>query len=400
MKKFALFAVALTAVMGVTGFASCNKNGNESGQESKETKTVMNVSLNPEVEFVLDANDKVISVNALNEEGNLVISAEAFENVEGKSAEEAAKLFVQVTKDTGYLVEGNAEIADNEISISLSGDTEEAEALFNDVKATVSEYLTAENVTATIEQAAAITEEQLKALVAECAPYVETAKMEYEELIDTLAESRKETAEFYSQELKNAYYEAKAFAMEQAELETLRAHLNIVQQAIFDGMTTAYTAAVETIESIRMNMLVSEESPYQMALKSFQTAKIDYLNYRQEVALGETEITVEITAELEDLQDLVEKAEKALLQAGENANAMLDKSKATVTANYEKIVKLLEEQSVKASAYVDEISTKQKEAQTAFFTAFETNYANAITAAESGWSDMKTELEGAKDAEA
>ena len=45
--------------------------------ENRE-KRVMNISINPSVEFVLDEEDKVISVNALNEEGNLIIGAETF----------------------------------------------------------------------------------------------------------------------------------------------------------------------------------------------------------------------------------------------------------------------------------------------------------------------------------
>ena len=75
-------AVALLclAAVGASAFAFTGCKKDEAGK-------VMNVALNPEVEFVLDANDKVVTVNALNEEGNLVISAAAFENVEGKSAE-------------------------------------------------------------------------------------------------------------------------------------------------------------------------------------------------------------------------------------------------------------------------------------------------------------------------
>ena len=51
--------------------------------------------------------------------------------------------------------------------------------------------------------------------------------MEYEALVNEIVKSRKETREMYSQELKNAYYEAKAFALEQAKLETLKSKANI-----------------------------------------------------------------------------------------------------------------------------------------------------------------------------
>lgn len=106
----------------------------------------MNVSLNPQVEFVLDADNKVVTVNALNEEGNLIAGAEVFV---GKTAEEAAK------------------------------------ELFDDVKQSVQKYLGESGITATFTQAAAITEETIEKLVAECAPYLEAAEikaMEYGEL--------------------------------------------------------------------------------------------------------------------------------------------------------------------------------------------------------------------------
>ena len=397
MKKLAILCAAIMAATGVSAFASCGGGGTE----TKEQK-VMNLSLNPEVEFVLDENDKVVSVNALNEEGNLIISAEVFT---GKTAEEAAKLFVEVSKETGFLVSGKVNAGENELEISLSGDTKAAEALYNDVKAGVEEYLTSANVTATIEQAAAISEEQLEALVAECAPYLETAKiqaMEHKELVSTLVESRKETAEFYSQELKNAYYEAKSFAMEQAELQAVKAkaELNVIAAGMFDAAYNIYTGVVETIESTRMTMLVNENSPYQLALKAFREAKTDYLNYRNYVAsLEETEVTTAISDQLVSYQTIVDSTETALLQAGQNANQALDTAKVQVKTAYDSVVASIGEYSAKVSQYATDIATKQQEAQTAFFTSFEEDYAAAITAAKTNWDSMKTQLENGEAAE-
>ena len=398
MKKLAILCAAIMAATGVSAFASCGGGGG--GTEAKEQK-VMNLSLNPEVEFVLDENDKVVSVNALNEEGNLIISAEVFT---GKTAEEAAKLFVEVSKETGFLVSGKVNAGENELEISLSGDTKAAEALYNDVKAGVEAYLTSANITATIEQAAAISEEQLEALVAECAPYLETAKiqaMEYKELVATLAESRKETAEFYSQELKNAYYEAKSFAMEQAELQAVKTQEGItgIAAIAFDTAYGLYTTAVDTIESTRMTMLVNENSPYQLALNAFREAKTNYLNYRNYVAsLEETEITTAISDQLASYQTIVDSTETALLQAGQNANQALDTAKAQVKTAYDSVVDLIGEYSAKVSQYATDIATKQQEAQTAFFTSFEEDYAAAITAAKANWDSMKTQLENGESA--
>ena len=82
----------------------------------------------------------------------------------------------------------------------------------------VSSYFETVDIDATVKQVEAITEEQLKVLVEECAPYLDTAEMQYAELVETIIESRNETATFFSQEIKDAYYEAKECAMQQAEI--------------------------------------------------------------------------------------------------------------------------------------------------------------------------------------
>ena len=270
MKKMvATFCAVLTCATGVCMMGSC-------GDKTAEAeKTVMNVSLNPSVEFVLDGKNKVDSVNALNEEGNLVVSAEKFI---GKDMDVAVTLFVEVSKETGFLVSGNAQVANNAINVSFSGDAEQATELYNKVSAKVGEYLSKEKITATVQQAAAITEEKLEALVTECAPYIEAAKvqaMEYAELVEVLYESRKETAEMYSQELKNAYYEAKAFAMEKAELEVLKSQVTGLSQIALDVSYKAYEEAVNALETLRMETLVDAESEYQKALAAFREATAD-----------------------------------------------------------------------------------------------------------------------------
>lgn len=396
MKK--ILAIMCSAAMLATGavtLASC-------GSSEKEAATVMNVSCNPEVEFVLDSDNKVISANALNEEGNLVVSAEAFV---GKSAEEAAQLFVEVSTETGFIVSGNVSVAsaENKIEISFSGDTAAAEKLYKDVKAELDAYLSEENITATIEQAAAITEAKLEELVAECAPYLEAAEvkaMEYAELLETLAESRKETAAYYSQELKNAYYEAKAMAMEQAELETLKSKVSGLTESALQVAYEAYVGAVESIETVRMNNLVSEDSVYQKALKEFREAKVEFLNYRNYVAsLEQSEEVVAYQQILANLQVVVDAKEEALLSAGEAANALLDAQKALIQKAYDSAVTIIEAASVKASAYVDEISKKQKAATEKCFEDFETKYADAVTAAKTNWANMKAELEAGESAQ-
>lgn len=388
-KTVATFCAVLTCATGVCMMGSC-------GDKTAEAeKTVMNVSLNPSVEFVLNGKNKVVSVNALNEEGNLVVSAE---NFIGKDMDVAVTLFVEVSKETGFLVSGNAQVANNAINVSFSGDAEQATELYNKVSAKVGEYLSKEKITATVQQAAAITEEKLEALVTECAPYIEAAKvqaMEYAELVEVLYESRKETAEMYSQELKNAYYEAKAFAMEKAELEVLKSQVTGLSQIALDVSYKAYEEAVNALETLRMETLVDAESEYQKALAAFREAKADYLAYRAEVAaMEQTQVTETVLAALVEYENVVNAKEEVLLSIGKMANDGIDTAKTQLGVLYDTVVKGIEDAAVKVGDFVGEISDKQKAAQEEFFTAFETNYAEAITAAKNEWANMKGSLEG------
>lgn len=383
-RKMAIVCSTVLMASSLTAFAGC-------GSTEEEGKRVMNLALNPKVEFILDANDTVISVNALNEEGNLIVSAETFT---GKSADVAAKLFVEVSAETGFLIEGEAYADDNKISVSFSGDKEKAKKLYNEVKADIEEYLTTIDVSAQIEQAAAITEAQLKELVEECAPYVETAKMKYSELLNTLEESRKETAELYSQELKNAYYEAKSFMMAQEEIEVLKGHLNAVEKLALETAYAIYENCVNNVEEIRKTWLVDEDSIYQRALAAFREQKIKFLNYKNYIAgLPEEEVSQTHTEALARIATALENAESSLIAAGRNANEQLDLAKDLAKDAFESAKKFIGDYAKAAKKYADEISAKQKEAKTSFFANFESGYATAKAAAENNWKNMKAALE-------
>lgn len=392
MKKQKWMSLALAGVLatGMVAFGGCNSDENANEQLPQK---VMNVSLNPEVEFILDANDRVVTVNALNEEGNLIVSAGTFV---GESAEDAAKLFVQISKETGFLVSGNATFGDNEIEFSFSGDTKDAKELYDSVKSEVQEYLSAENIAAKIEQAEAIAEEELRELVEECAPYIEDAKLQalgYMELVETLYESREETVNFYSQELKNAYYEAKAFAMKQAELEVLRSHLTTVQGILYDTAYAGYSVAVSAIEATRQTLLVNENGLYQSALAAFRVAKANYLNYRNEVAaMEQTEVTEAILARLAVYETKLDAAEANLEQISEDANRRLDRLKEEVQTAYDGVIACLGEVFEQADQYAADISAQWQTSQTTFFTNFEKNYSEGIEGAKTAWSDMKDAL--------
>lgn len=143
------------------------------GCDGHDDNTVMNVSLNPSVEFILDSNDKVVSVNAKNEEGNLILSAQANgEQFVGKDANSAVKLFASYSKEMGFLFEGNVKSGENEIKIQFSGNKGDADKLFNSIKDDLSSYLEELDVSGTLTKLDTLTKEKIQELLLECEPYL------------------------------------------------------------------------------------------------------------------------------------------------------------------------------------------------------------------------------------
>ena len=214
--------------------------------------------------------------------------------------------------------------------------------------------------------------------------------MQYAELVDTLIESRKETAEFYSQELKEVYYEAKAFAMEQASLDVMREKLSIVQKAAFDICNTAYEVAVKAIEAQRKIFIVGENSAYNLALKALQEVKIDYIEARCEVKVGG--YTSEVQLNLKGIQEKVAAAEEAIHKAAADVNKLLDEQLKAVSTQHTKALDILAKEKIKAEENLPKIAEKRQDAQKTFFANFEKNYGEAAKAAEKSWADMETAL--------
>jgi len=386
MKKFTM--IALVLCLGIVCpfiFAACGTQKAES--------TVMNVSLNPEVEFILDENDTVVSVNALNEEGNLIINGQVFV---GKSAEEAVKLFVSISKETGFLVSGNVNVGENEVNISFSGDTKKAENLYKDIKAKVEQYLSEENITATLNKVETLSKEYLQKLVEKCAPYIEKAKVEamsYKELLDELIASRKETAELYSQELKDAYYRAKADIVNEEKFEYLKSQLSEAQKVAFETINEIYMSAKKSLEETKYSLFVDESSAYQVALKNYRAAKTEFLNYRNYVAsLEPNEVTEAVTKTLDAFEVQLKNAEEALNTAYNSAMTSFETAQSTLDKAYNALVNFLAEAGKDVNGALDKIQTNLDTTLTSFEDSFKSKHSEQMQKAQTEWKQMKDKL--------
>lgn len=385
MKKIlsALCVMALCLCV-VLPLAACNT--------AEEQKQVMTVELNPSLEFILDGKNKVVSVNANNEDGNLILSAQTQDKqFVGSTSEQAMELYVSICKETGFLVKGSVKDGENEIKISFSGD--QAQKDFDEMKKTVSEILSKENIQATVNKGLEDLDEYINEQLEKCAPYIDQARLQalsYMEKVEELAKSREETAQMHSQAVKDAYYAAKENAFNQARFDAVKANNKKLQNAAFEAVDFAYTTATKAIETTRQRVFTDEDSAYQLALVAFQENKTAFLNYRNYVS--EHSVDADMTY-YDNIKAAYEKAEKALAEAYTSGINGLDKFQANVNKAYESVIKYITDAGVDFDKAVDEAQEQINESLTKFETSFATNYQAAIDAATEGWNKMKENLQ-------
>ena len=149
---FLLFAIMLSAL----SFTSCSNAKPEEGSVTR-----MTVDINPSVEFMIDDQNKIVSVTALNDDGSILIVGEAFV---GKTPEEAIEMMVRLASDTGYLIQGNAEATENTVKISVSGNSKYAEQLKKDITEKAQDTLKALDINGKVEKVEALKIDALRQL--------------------------------------------------------------------------------------------------------------------------------------------------------------------------------------------------------------------------------------------
>lgn len=324
-KKIAACGMSLALAAGTCALlAGC-------GGGDGEAAARMQVDINPSVEFILDADNKVLSVTALNDDGALIIAGEAFV---GKTAEDAVELMVSISTDAGYLVKGDLSAGQDGITISITGDAEAAQKLYDDVKAGVDAFLEESGIDTVVERGEALKIDALRALVQEADPTLtdeEVAAMTEEQLLNALKISRIETAQLLTEELRAAYNTAKEYDFRFAERQATKSvieGLGSAYESFLNGYAAAldsYQKAIQAVEQARYDYLVDAGSDYQKILAEAREQKDKVLEQRKEAAeLPEGAAKEAAKAALAAEEAILETKEAALELAGDAANASFD----------------------------------------------------------------------------
>lgn len=324
-KKIAACGMSLALAAGTCALlAGC-------GGGDGEAAARMQVDINPSVEFILDADDKVLSVTALNDDGALIVAGEAFV---GKTAEDAVELMASISTDAGYLVKGELSAGQDGITISITGDEEAAQKLYEDVKAGVDAFLEKSGIDAAVERGEALKLDALRDLVQAADPTLtdeEVAAMTEEQLLNALKISRIETAQLLTEELRAAYNTAKEYDFRFAERQATKSvieGLGSAYESFLNGYAAAldsYQKAIQAVEQARYDYLVDAGSDYQKILAEVREQKDKVLEQRKEAAeLPEGAAKEAAKAALAAEEAILETKEAALELAGDAANASFD----------------------------------------------------------------------------
>lgn len=306
---------------------------------SKKEAKVMNLGINPEIELVLDKNNNVISVNALNDEGNYIVANVKFE---GLSVNDAVEKFIQVNKENGFV---SVNATTNELKISISGDS--ADSLYKKVKKTADKYFEEINISANVSFKGKLDKNYLESQVKDCMRELsnsEISKMSEEELINLLKQSRDETKELFTQELKDLYYQSRAEEVLTAKINKLKelASSNPLFSASLDELNNALdelkTKTTEFRQKMQDNYL-NNSSEYQEKMNDFIAKKKELLKARldgaSEVVLRAKETAVNtaetlLTASKTQAELLISVVETGINTAITTINAVLDSFISTI----------------------------------------------------------------------
>ncbi len=399
---FLLCTLFLTAI----SFTSCSNAKPEEGSVTR-----MTVDINPSVEFMIDDQNKIISVTALNDDGSILIVGEAFV---GKTPEEAIEMMVTLASDTGYLVQGNAEASENTVKISVSGDSKYAEQLKKNITEKANDTLKALDINGTVEKVEALKIDALRQMALSTSLYTEEeiSTMDEGQLYKVISAGRIETALLMTEEMRNAYYSAKEYKISFAQREEtariikeLGGLYNLTHTA-YKTALDVYSTAITELDNFRYEMLVSPESEYQKSLTELREAKIELLKQKNYTASlnvnGEEYASATVTLQL--TEENYNKMLAAYEKIGTDLNAALEALIAKLRQAESKLNELedtLFDENIEAKLQENaaEIEASLNAAKDGFFAEFESAHAEDIAAIEETLLAKKQQLKSEIEAE-
>ncbi len=401
MKKIISLLLILTLSFGVAVLAACG--GSTSPKEG--TVTRLTIDINPSIELMVDDQNKVIAVTALNDDGAVLISGESFI---GKTPEEAVELAVSVAADTGYLVSGEVTADENTVKISVSGNDAYAKELASKIESKAKRVMDDLDLKGKIERADALRREGLVALAAANSLYTEEelSEMSDEELYSIIALARCEMAELASEEMRQMYMTAKEYDISFARSEQMARIMDAlgaayaVDKMMYENLLAVHKTSIAALEEARYKALLDPDSPYQKALTALRDSKEELIKQRTYTASLDVngEEYASATVQLELAEESYEAALAAFEALGKSAEDAFEGAISAIKISEGNLLsmekKLLSDEEFRAAleAGADDLERELNEKKDSFFESFESEYSDDLKAMKETYAAKKAAL--------
>ncbi|MBE5757827.1 MAG: hypothetical protein E7345_02725 [Clostridiales bacterium] len=328
-KKFLiiLILILVVAVAGViTYFVVQNKR-------NKTAETVMICEVNPQVQFLLNKNDKVMSAIALNEEGQqLLVKAE----FEGKTADEASKLFIQLAVEAGYV---ELSTTGTQVSVDFSGLKDNYDELKSSVTNSINSYFDENGI---IAGAVATVTDDLKTAINNVKTTTEdlTVKSE-QELLETYKKTADDMAGI-SATLRAKFFEALDLLEKQLEasVTSLEATIKEYEDKVAEAQKAVDEAPELLKESLQYTLDLAQESltsaknklneAEDKFQKDIKETKESYVKQSEAVF---KELKDKINSAIENNKTALEAHRQAIAENKADVQAKIDEYRKTLTTN-------------------------------------------------------------------
>ena len=388
LQKISQFLLVLVTLMFIS---ACGRN-------KAPESTRITIDLNPSFEVIIDEEENVVSITALNDDASVLLYGEV---IVGMNIEDATNKVITLCAEMGYVT--SSSLAN--VKISVSGDNRFKKNLQKSIAKEISNTLEDFDIKASVEKIDSLKLDLLKELVLENSilSQEEVDLMSEQELINALKVNRIETQELLNEEMRKYYFAMKNYEVNISKREfTSRVieELGLVYQLIHSGYNVAldaYDDAIEYIEELKYDLLIDSDSLYQKTLNEVLKAKTQFLKQKTYVASLEDE-NLKVNAEIK-LNELENVYNNLVTTLGNIAASAINQFDQLITAmetaeqylisledNFDdNIEQTLSNKTSELDQYLNELKSQ-------FFEKFELEYKDDILAYENMLKEQKEQL--------
>lgn len=346
-------------------------------------EAIIQIDVNPSVEFVVDDSDKVLSVKGLNDDGKLILTDEEFENL---SLKDAVSKLLNLEEKTNFLSETNKNVALT-LTIENKGVEEVLTNKLNQILKSTQNNLST-NIEIKFNTSKSI--EDLKDYVNSIEIIKNVQDLQYSELIGIVRKYHEDVRTLDSIALENLYLKSKTEYFEELKENKIKELVNDLDDSYktqVDRYNKLYLLVKETYNNLQAtyeSLYVDNNSPYKMALKDLEEVK-------DEIALQEKKVEEAINNNQDVIGekiilDLLKKKYETRLKALEYQEQIASEAYEYISNELEELLKELKDvkeslpESIKSIKLSDIIDTeeKEKECEESIKSTFITKYQNDI----------------------